>query len=476
MEQTQQQLSFKPLEYWKPPKKVVRHIRARSSALVSSRGKEEKTSRSFVKLEEEKFSEDLEKNLEKSAMSFATLGEMIGRRKNGVNSHINMMDSRGAPPAYKVDRDDTLGHPWWNVAHWGKKAWLITVGALAVMLIIIIVAVVETKKANRYPDYSKLTYSLAENCRYFLMLLIEEMLTCADTGSTFFDNFDYFTGYDPSSGFVHYVPADEAAQYNLTYASSSSAILRVDTSVTNETVPNASTGRFSVRITSKTQYGLDNLFIFDVKHTPTGCATWPALWMSDPSNWPTNGEIDIMEAVNVVGSTNNQMTLHTDAGCTMNVKRKETGKVLTTNCVNSTDENAGCGVSPVDNTTFGDTFNNNGGGILAMELRSAGIRIWQFNRSSIPADLSAGSPDPSVWGEATADFPGTDCNIGNHFKNQSIIANIDLCGSWAGATSTYSEHCMLLTFPSLFLTESILTRSKALVLAKTTSQTITQLL
>lgn len=268
------------------------------------------------------------------------------------------------------------------------------------------------------------------------------MLTIADTGTTFFDNFDYYTGYDPASGFVHYVPAATAASYNLTYASASSAILRVDTSVTNETVPNASTGRFSVRITSKTQYGLDNLFVFDVKHTPVGCATWPALWMSDPSNWPTNGEIDIMEAVNVVGSTNNQMTLHTTKDCSMNVKRKETGKVLTSNCLNSTDDNAGCGVdSSTDDSTFGGTFNSGGGGILAMELRAAGIRMWQFGRDAIPTDLSAGSPDPSVWGEATADFPSTDCDIGTHFRNQSIIANIDLCGTWAGATSIYSEHC-----------------------------------
>jgi hypothetical protein len=205
-------------------------------------------------------------------------------------------------------------------------------------------------------------------------------------------------------------------------------------------VPNASTGRFSVRITSKTQYGLDNLFIFDVKHTPTGCGTWPALWLSDPSNWPTNGEIDVMEAVNVVGSTYNQMTLHTTKDCSMKVKRKETGKSLANSCVNSTNDNAGCGVNAGTNT-FGSSFNSAGGGILAMELRSEGIRMWQFGRDDVPSDLSAGSPDPSSWSEATADFPSTDCNIGNHFRNQSIIANIDLCGSWAGTESVYGENC-----------------------------------
>ena len=79
--------------------------------------------------------------------------------------------------------------------------------------------------------------------------------------------------------------------------------------------------------------------------------------------------------------------------------------------------------------------------IYAMELRSAGIRTWVFPRSDIPEDIkdSAAVPDPSIWGTALADFPSTDCSIGDHFRNQSIIANIDLCGSWAGAYNAYYQ-------------------------------------
>lgn len=262
----------------------------------------------------------------------------------------------------------------------------------------------------------------------------------SDSGTSFFDNFDYFNTYDPAGGFVHYVDSEAAAQYNLTYASSSSSVIRVDTSVTADSVPNASTGRFSVRITSKTQY-TDGLFIFDVIHTPIGCGTWPAIWLSDPDNWPTNGEIDIMEAINVVSSTKNQMTLHTTSGCSMGVKRNETGKVIQTSCLNSTNENAGCGVSG-SSGSFGADFNTAGGGIMAMELRTAGIRMWQFGRDAIPTDLSSGTPDPTTWPEATADFPNTNCDISNHFRNQSIIVNIDLCGDWAGTQSVYDVDCM----------------------------------
>jgi hypothetical protein len=236
-----------------------------------------------------------------------------------------------------------------------------------------------------------------------------------------------------------YVDGPGSVALNLTYASATSAILRVDLSDTDTT-----TGRKSVRIESQNTYN-DGLFIFDVLHTPYGCSTWPALWLSDQSNWPTNGEIDVIESTNTA-TTGNQMTLHTTQGCSMSVKRKETGSVLTSNCYNGTDGNAGCGVQGQP-PTFGETFNANGGGVYAMELRDAGIRTWFFPRGSIPSDITTstlnstagGSPDPSTWGEALADFPSTDCDIGSHFRNQSIIANIDLCGQWAGLEKYYTQ-------------------------------------
>jgi hypothetical protein len=97
---------------------------------------------------------------------------------------------------------------------------------------------------------------------------------------------------DPANGFVHYADPDWAGRYvrrlydegkakadralqNLTPSTATSTFLKVDTSLG---VNEASTGRLSVRLSSKTTYD-KGLFIFDIKHTPHGCATWPALWL-----------------------------------------------------------------------------------------------------------------------------------------------------------------------------------------------------
>ncbi|KAH8702005.1 putative endo-1,3(4)-beta-glucanase [Talaromyces proteolyticus] len=317
-----------------------------------------------------------------------------------------------------------------NPLGWRRRTQIIAGVAVVVVIIAVIVGAYEGWKANRYPDYSALNYSLKDTY----------------SGEKFFDNFYYWSAADPTAGFVvgeyisrvpfdltpiRYIAEANAKWSNLTYATSESAIIKVDTSY-----PNTVGGRNSVRIQSNNTYN-DGLFIFDILHTPYGCGTWPALWLSDSSNWPTNGEIDIVEAVNN-GTWGNSMTLHTTDDCSMSVKRKESGSVTSTNCYNGTNSNEGCGVSGTT-ASYGPEFNQNGGGVYATELRDAGIRIWWFPRNSIPSDITNGSPDPSKWGEATADFPSTDCSISSHFKNQSIIANIDLCGSLAGSTARYTD-------------------------------------
>lgn len=133
-----------------------------------------------------------------------------------------------------------------------------------------------------------------------------------------------------------------------------------------------------------------------------------------------------MESINQ-GTAGNAMTLHTTGDCSMDVKRKQTGQTEKENCDHSANSNAGCGVKEPD-STFGATLNDKGGSVLAVEWRSAGIRMWQFARNAIPSDITGKKPNPATWGTAAADFPSTNCDIGSHFKNNSIVVNIDLCG------------------------------------------------
>ncbi|KAL4993403.1 concanavalin A-like lectin/glucanase domain-containing protein [Aspergillus recurvatus] len=316
--------------------------------------------------------------------------------------------------------ENPVEYPWYNPRGWSLRTKLITAIVCLAAIIGIIVGVVEGSKASRYPVYSPLDYRLVDSY----------------SGLSFFDQFRYFDEEDPTDGFVKYVNKTTAQQLNLTYATPSSATLRVDTSTEN-----ATHGRNSVRIESKETYD-EGLFIFDIIHTPYGCGTWPALWLTDGYNWPDNGEIDVLEVTNN-GTEGNAVTLHTTPGCNMDVKRKHTGSVTYTTCDNNTNSNAGCGVQG-SSLTYGEEMNEKGGGLYALELRPAGIRAWFFPRHSIPADLNirnsttSSKPDPSKWGTALADFPNTSCDIPLHFKNQSIVANIDLCGQWGGAPNVYS--------------------------------------
>lgn len=280
------------------------------------------------------------------------------------------------------------------------------------------------KKDKAAPTYPSENYALVEQYQ----------------GTDFFNKFDYWSAADPTEGFVIYQLRANSVYENYTYASESAAIIRSDTNSTP-------TGVNSVRIQSTLNY-TQGLFVADIAHMPVGCGVWPAFWLSDTDNWPDNGEIDILEGVNA--NTHNQATLHSSASCTMKgVKRNETGTVLTKNCNSGTGTaNSGCGVNDTTHGTlsYGTGFNDNGGGIYAMDWRSNGIRVWFFPRTALPADLQVLSDDPTStavptmadWGTATANFPGTHCDIDSHFKNHKIIFDTTFCGTWAGAGSTWN--------------------------------------
>ena len=56
--------------------------------------------------------------------------------------------------------------PWWNPKYWSKRTWAIVVPAVIVVLIVVIVTPVKVAEANRYPNYTRLDYSLADTCEF----------------------------------------------------------------------------------------------------------------------------------------------------------------------------------------------------------------------------------------------------------------------------------------------------------------------
>ncbi|KAG9314549.1 concanavalin A-like lectin/glucanase domain-containing protein [Chiua virens] len=251
------------------------------------------------------------------------------------------------------------------------------------------------------------------------------------SGSTFFDGWTFWTAADPTQGNVQYV--DQATAQNgglIDINSAGNVVMRVDTT------PTVQTNRKSVRITTNLTF-TEGLVVLDAVHMPTGCGTWPAFWTNGP-NWPDDGEIDIVEGVN--NYTDNQATIHTNVGCSIPTSNSTllgvTGTVVGgTDCSAAQSNDAGCGMRSPSNTSFGSGFNSVNGGVYAMYwVNSVGIKVWYFQRGSIPNDITAGAPQPQNWPTPMGFWPNsTDCNIGNMFKAHSAIFDTTLCGDWAGS-------------------------------------------
>ena len=109
------------------------------------------------------------------------------------------------------------------------------------------------------------------------------------------------------------------------------------------------------------------------------------------------------------------MTMHTSDGCTM----------VNENCLG----NNGCGVQGGGGISYSDGFNNNGGGVYAMEWTSSAINIWFWPHDSTPGDAYSSNPNPGGWGVPTANFQGgSNCNIDSHFSNNNLIFDTTFCG------------------------------------------------
>ena len=79
--------------------------------------------------------------------------------------------------------EDDVGSAW-NPANWTKKGWAIFAGGAAVVIAVVVavaVVVTKNKSSDSYPSYAAVNYTLVDTY----------------SGSVFFENFNYFTGYDP---------------------------------------------------------------------------------------------------------------------------------------------------------------------------------------------------------------------------------------------------------------------------------------
>lgn len=251
--------------------------------------------------------------------------------------------------------------------------------------------------------------------------------------TNFFNEFSFFTGTDPTAGYVEYVEQSIAQNAGLIEIENNQVYVGVD-----HTTYNPAGGRESVRLTSNEVF-THGLFIADIEHMPGGiCGTWPAFWTFGP-NWPDNGEIDIIEGVNA--QTTDQVTLHTRSGCSVSNDNSLAGtNTLETNC-NENDGYNGCGASTSNVNNYGTGFNSVGGGVYAMQWASSGIYVWFWQRSEIPSDISNETPDTASWGQPLASFSSGNggCDFDDYFANHNIIFDTTFCGSWAGQASTWDS-------------------------------------
>lgn len=278
--------------------------------------------------------------------------------------------------------------------------------------------------------------------------VLSDDYTAGANAASFANNFDFFTvsipgvfrdqrvlnqrqGDDPTSGYVNYLSQADAINSGLLSTLLDGSIyMGVD-----HTNVSTGRGRNSIRIESKKVYN-HGLFIIDLAHMPEAqCGVWPAYWLKGPVA-QSYSELDIIEGVNL--DTTNLMSLKTSLACSIG-QQPMSGTLKTTDCNLVTGGLVGCSIDSASPSTYGTTFDRQGGGVYAVEWTSDAITIYFFPRTSIPGDISAGTPQPSLWGLPLAKFQPS-CRLDDAFQAQNIVLNIDFCGQYANSPFFYNQN------------------------------------
>ena len=307
---------------------------------------------------------------------------------------------------------------------------------------------------------SATTYKLTEDLSYY----------------NFFSAFDFFSGPDPTEGFVQYQNYTSAIEQGLVgyFTDTQSVFVGADYKSKD---PN---GRASVRLESKKGWN-KGLLVADIRHMPAStCGSWPAYWlvgsdaeMNGKIAWPDAGEIDLLEGVNDYKT--NSVTLHTSAGCIVSNTTSPasgsdstsppfTGHLKTDDCnvaAPDQDANVGCSITAPSTMpatslasrdpsssksrafpSYGTDFNAVTGGVYAMEWTSTSISVWFIPRISAQFTTLFPSPasstflnttlDVAAFGTPIAHFSGQ-CDFEKNFKNLKIVFDTTFCGSWASS-------------------------------------------
>ncbi|KAE9970478.1 hypothetical protein EG328_006206 [Venturia inaequalis] len=229
--------------------------------------------------------------------------------------------------------------------------------------------------------------------------------------------------------YVRYLSKDQALSSGLLRTQNNQIYMGVDTTRGLDWA--SGIGRDSVRLRTNKAFNAGTLVIGDFAHMPSNtCGIWPSFWMVG-TEWPRDGEIDIMEGVNQMSQ--NQITIHTKPGCVPRVgDGGQSGTITGFADCGGNNGDIGCGVFNTKQEGWGNGFNNAGGGLYAMLWTRDAIKVWSWTHGQAPRDAQVGGAvNPDAWGQPVANWAG--CDFADFFRDLTIIINTSFCGAWAGA-------------------------------------------